>query len=209
MRMSNRYDSRAVIATLAGTHRVFAQLALSGAARIMPQSSRAHVRRAHGFSMVEALVALVIVSVGLLGVGGLTLTALRESSIALGRTRAVYLINDMMERIRANPDAEDAYDCAGYAGGPTEHGCAPSGAPARPCTARELAEDDLARWQTLARDGLSLVGTGNCDPRVMYLAAASDGEPARYRIELSWTERGSAAPITLSGELAVADGRSS
>jgi type IV pilus assembly protein PilV len=165
--------------------------------------------RAGGFSMVEALVALVIVSVGLLGMGGLTLTALRESSIALDRTRAVYLISDMMERIRANPDAEDAYDCAGYASGPTEHGCAPSGAPARPCTARELAEDDLARWQTLAHDALSLAGPGICDAKVRYLAAASDSEPARYRIELSWTERGSGVPVTLSGELAVASGRPS
>lgn len=165
--------------------------------------------REHGFSMVEALVALVIVSVGLLGVGQLTLTALRESSVALGRTRAVYLISDMMERIRANPDAEDAYDCASYAGGPTEHGCAPSGAPARSCTTRELAEDDLARWQTLAHDTLSLVGSGICDANVAYLAAASGSEPATYRIELMWSERGSVTPITLAGELAVVSGTTS
>src|SRR5689334_17608617 len=82
---------------------------------------------ARGFSMVEALVALVIVAVGLLGVGQLTLTALREDAAALTRTRAIYLLSDMMERIRANPDAEDAYDCASYAAGPVEHGCAPSG----------------------------------------------------------------------------------
>ncbi len=162
-----------------------------------------------GFSMVEALVALVIVAVGLLGVGQLTLTALRETSAALGRTRAVYLISDMMERIRANPDAEDAYDCASYASGPTERGCAPSGAPAHTCSARELAEDDLARWQTLASDALSLVGPGVCDANVTYLAAASDSDPARYRIELSWRERGSETPITLAGELAVVSGRSS
>ena len=161
-----------------------------------------------GFSMVEALVALVIVAVGLLGVGQLTLQGLRESSIALGRTRAVYLISDMIERIRANPDAEDAYDCAGYPGGPTEHGCAPSGAPARPCTARELAEDDLARWQALARDALSLTPTGACDANVVYLAAGSDSEPERYRVELSWMERGSDTPITLSGELALVGGPS-
>jgi type IV pilus assembly protein PilV len=164
---------------------------------------------ARGFSMVEALVALVIVAVGLLAIGQLTLTGMRETSIALGRTRAVYLISDMMERIRANPDAEEAYDCASYTGGPTEHGCAPSGAPARPCTARELAEDDLARWQTLASDALPLAGSGICDANVAYLAAASDSEPASYRVELSWHERGSDAPITLSEELALLSGRSS
>jgi type IV pilus assembly protein PilV len=159
--------------------------------------------------MVEALVALVVISVGLLGMGQLTLTALRESSIALGRTRAVQLISDMMERIRANPDAEDAYDCASYAGGPTEHGCAPSGAPARSCTARELAEDDLARWQTLAYDALPLAGPGICDANVAYLAAATDDEPARYRVELTWRERGSDAPITLAEELTLLSGGSS
>jgi type IV pilus assembly protein PilV len=162
-----------------------------------------------GFSMVEVLVALVILSVGLLGVGRLTLTSLRESATALSRTRAVYLIGDIMERIRANPDAKDAYECATYAGGPTEHGCAPSGAPARPCTARELAEDDLARWQALAHQALPLVGSGICNANVAYLAATSDAEPARYRVELTWAERGSAAPVTLVQELAVVSGRSS
>jgi type IV pilus assembly protein PilV len=164
---------------------------------------------ARGFSLVEALVALVILSVGLLGCGHLMLNALRESSLALARTRAVYLISDMIERIRANPDAEDAYDCARYAGGPREHGCAPSGAPARPCTPSELAEDDLARWQALAHGALSLAGPGNCVANVIYVAADSRDEPALYRVELSWTERGSSAPITLTQELAVASGNSS
>jgi type IV pilus assembly protein PilV len=161
-----------------------------------------------GFSMVEALIALVIVAVCLLGVGQLTLQGLRETSDALLRMRAVHLISDMIERIRANPDAEDAYDCAGYSGGVREQGCAPSGAPARPCTARELAEDDLARWQSLARDALPLTQTGQCDANVIYLAAGSDSEPARYRIEISWSERGSNEPITLSQELVLASRRS-
>lgn len=174
-----------------------------------PLALRGLARSARGFTMVEALVALVIVALGLLGLGQLTLTGLRESSIALSRTRAVYLLSDMMERIRANPDAEDAYDCATYASGPREHGCAPSGAPASPCTARELAEDDLARWQKLAHEALPLIGPGMCDAKVVYLAAASQADPPRYRLELSWTERGSAAPVSLTQELAVASGRSS
>ena len=171
-------------------------------------SGRVMGHRVRGFSMVEALIALVIVAVGLLAIGQLALTAMRESSLALGRTRAVYLISDMIERIRANPDAEDAYDCAGYAEGPTEHGCTPSGAPASPCSARELAEDDLARWQTLARDSLSHVGSGSCDANVVYLAADSDSGPARYRIELSWMERGSDSPVMLSEDLVLAGGPS-
>ena len=165
--------------------------------------------RERGFSLVEVLVAVVIVSIGLLGVGELALTGLREGAAALTRTQAVYLLNDMIERIRANPDARDAYDCASYVGAPVERGCAPSGAPAIQCTARELAEDDLARWQSLARDTLPSAGTGAgaCHANVSYLAAASNADPARYRVELSWPQPGSEAPVTLSGELLLVGGR--
>ncbi len=142
--------------------------------------------------------------------GSSTLSGLRESSIALSRTRAVYLLSDMMERIRANPDAEDAYDCATYASGPREHGCAPSGRPREPCTARELAEDDLARWQKLAHDALPLIGPGMCDAKVVYLAPPPR-RPTRRDIASSC--HGPSADrrrrVTLTQELAVASGRSS
>lgn len=160
-----------------------------------------------GFSLIEALVAVVIVAIGLLGVGELTLTAVREGAAALTHTQAVYLISDIMERIRANPDARDAYDCAGYVSAPAERGCAPSGAPAIQCTARELAEDDLARWQSLSREALPLAGAGACIANVSYLAAVSDSEPAKYRVDLSWQRPGSETPVTLSGEILLVGGR--
>ena len=97
------------------------------------------------FALVESLVAVLIVGIGLLGVCELVLNALRTASAALIHTQVVLLISDMMERIRANPDGLDAYDCPSYSDGPSERGCAPSGAPALECTASELAEDDLAR----------------------------------------------------------------
>jgi type IV pilus assembly protein PilV len=165
------------------------------------------MRSLRGFSLVEALVAVVIVAIGLLGVGELTLTGLRESGVALSRTQAVYLISDMMERIRANPDAGDAYDCAGYLIAPVERGCAPSGAPAVPCTARQLAEDDLAQWQRVAQESLSLAGGGPCGANVVYFAAASDATPPRYRVELQWRQPGVDEPFVLVGELLLAEGR--
>jgi hypothetical protein len=55
---------------------------------------------------------------------------------------------------------------------------------------------------------LPLVDTSTCDANVRYLASTSDGEPARYRIELSWMERGSDTPITVSEELALVAGPS-
>jgi prepilin-type N-terminal cleavage/methylation domain-containing protein len=56
-----------------------------------------------GMSLIEVLVALVILSVGLLGIAQLLIHGMRTSHAALLRTQAVNLVADMAERIRANP----------------------------------------------------------------------------------------------------------
>jgi type IV pilus assembly protein PilV len=58
--------------------------------------------RCAGFTMVEALVALVVLSIGLLGVAGLQLTGLRANSSAASRSQASYLADDIIDRMRAN-----------------------------------------------------------------------------------------------------------
>jgi type IV pilus assembly protein PilV len=55
-----------------------------------------------GFSMVEVLVAIVITSLGMLGVAGLQAMSLRASSGALYRAQAALYANDMADRMRAN-----------------------------------------------------------------------------------------------------------
>lgn len=166
---------------------------------VSPQSAS----RTRGFSLVEAMVALVIMCVGLLGVGQLMLVGLQTGGSALTRTQAVNLLGDMMERIRANPAAREAYDCATYTPAPSERGCAPSGAPAVQCTARELAEDDLARWQQQARQTLPLRAAGPCDASVRYLVNTGEPGVARYEVELAWHERGQDEPSSLTGVLLI------
>ncbi len=61
--------------------------------------------RSAGFTMVEALVALVVLSIGLLGVAGLQLTGLRANSSAASRSQASYLADDIIDRMRANRTA--------------------------------------------------------------------------------------------------------
>jgi type IV pilus assembly protein PilV len=155
-----------------------------------------------GFSMVEALIAVLIVAIGLMGVASLIVESVKNGHGALLRTQAVNLVSDMLERIRANPLAGDAYDCAGYAGGPALLGCAPSGAvpEAANCTARELAEDDLAEWQKAVRRALPAVTAGVCAADVMY-AAADATQPARYSVRVSWQQRNE--PLTYQSELLV------
>ena len=60
-------------------------------------------RTDQGFTLVEALVALVVLSVGLLGIAGLQLIGLKANKGSATRTQAVYLAYDIIDRMRANP----------------------------------------------------------------------------------------------------------
>ena len=56
-----------------------------------------------GFTLVEILVTVVLISVGLLGVAAMQLTTLRGNQDSYVRTQANVLANDILDRMRANP----------------------------------------------------------------------------------------------------------
>jgi len=55
-----------------------------------------------GFSMIEILVSLVVLSIGLMGLGGLQIVALKGANHAHYRTEASLLMMDLADRMRAN-----------------------------------------------------------------------------------------------------------
>lgn len=72
-----------------------------------------------GFSLIEVLVALVVLSVGLLGLAALQQNAVRFNHDAYLRSQATVLAYDMADRMRGNRQAaiSEAYD-SGFAGIP-------------------------------------------------------------------------------------------
>jgi len=68
---------------------------------------------ADGFTLVEVMVALVVLSIGLLGVAGLQLVGLRGNLSAASRTQASYLAEDIIDRMRANYTAARGPDGSG------------------------------------------------------------------------------------------------
>lgn len=117
-------------------------------------SSMARGRRAavRGVSLIEVLVAMLVVSLGVLAVAGLLATASRYGKTSEYRAMATLLASDFVDRIRANQalletDA-NAYnltdDYASWAAEPADFGgCA---VPAT-CTQAEIAEQDRAEWR--------------------------------------------------------------
>ncbi len=128
-----------------------------------------------GLTLVETLVALVVLSVGLLGVAALQIQGISVGRTANYRTHAANLAADMAERIRSNPLGLDA-----YAGAGSDNGCAATTAMAFDCSPDQLAAHDLFLWDRTIRDDLP-EGDWN-------IQVDSGTAPATYRLEVSWAE---------------------
>ncbi len=98
-----------------------------------------------GFTLLEVMIALVIFSIGLLGLAGLQARGLQSNTVAQYRTMAVIQAYDMAERIRANPQgvANNDYDALDAAAGIAP---APNCVTAS-CNPDELAAHDYYEWQ--------------------------------------------------------------
>jgi len=62
-------------------------------------------RRQRGFTLIEILITVVLISVGLLGIAALQLTTLRSNQEAYVRSQASVLSADILDRMRANATA--------------------------------------------------------------------------------------------------------
>ena len=63
---------------------------------------KARCKNIQGMTLIEVMIALVILSVGLLGLAGLQVQGLRGTSGSNSRVQAIFIINDMAERMHAN-----------------------------------------------------------------------------------------------------------
>ena len=127
-----------------------------------------------GFTLIEILVALVVVSIGMLGVAGLFVHSIQAGRTAHFSVRAVTLAADVADRIRANPRAG-----AAYAGAGIDSGCVLGDIN---CDAEQMARHDIHTWTTQVE---SLLPGGEI--RVQY-----DGGtlPSEYTITVGWNEPG-------------------
>ncbi len=104
-------------------------------------------RLQRGFSLIEVLVTMFIISLALLGTAGLQAYSMRLNQGGQFRTQAVFLASDLAERMEANKTAAIT---GAYAVAESGTAIAPSlaclaGQPA--CNPAALATFDLAQWE--------------------------------------------------------------
>jgi type IV pilus assembly protein PilV len=142
--------------------------------------------RESGISLVESMVALVVLAIGMLGIAALHVESVKANRTALLRTQAVNLANDLADRIRANRQAGVSYRLA-VGALPAVGSCVVT----NNCTDDQLAVDDLARWVRAVR--LLLPASPDGAPPatlVGVVPAAAAGQPDTYRIRVEWSEPG-------------------
>jgi type IV pilus assembly protein PilV len=155
-------------------------------------------RLAHGFTLLEVLITIVVVAFGLLGLAGLQVFALKNNQSASLRVAATNLTTDIIDRMKANyigvinneynkPLTTDYTTVVGT--------CATTG-----CVPADLARNDLREWQQRVRatlpGGIGVVcldQTPNTDPdpgtTAGWLPPASncDGNGATgYVVKIYW-----------------------
>ena len=97
-----------------------------------------------GVGLIEVLIAMLVLSVGVLGLLGLQTTVMRFNQAALYQTRATILAEDIMDRLRSNPTTVNAYISDLDSVAPAYTDCATSSAN---CSLSDLAAYDLATWK--------------------------------------------------------------
>ena len=139
------------------------------------------MKRQLGFSLIEVLIALIVMSVGMLGIAGLYVQSLQAGRTSMFRHQAVALAGDVADRIRANPTAGAAYtDNTG-----ADNSCVNANVD---CDAASMALHDVFLWKQQAGESLpGSAATGGGDVTVAFDNAVT---PPLYTITVSWEEPG-------------------
>ena len=140
------------------------------------------IKPGRGFSLIEVLIALIILSVGMLGIAGLYVQSMQAGRTSMFRHNAVTIAGDIADRIRANPAAGTAYAAAVGA----DNSCVNGGIN---CSPAQMAAHDISLWQEQADDSLP---NGK-------VTVTHDGDLVlpSYQITVGWDEPGESPTFTI------------
>ena len=108
-----------------------------------------HANRQRGITLIESLVAIVVASLGILGILGVQMRALSDNQTGVRRAQAIRLIEDLSERMKVHPNAllsVDSYVIGWRVGAPPTAQAAVL-CDAAACTPAQFAAYDILEWK--------------------------------------------------------------
>jgi len=146
-----------------------------------------------GFTLIEILIALLVLSLGLIGLAMLQATGLRFNTESYMRSQATILAYDIIDRMRANKTAADAGDYCMNGKTPTcetnsiptDETCGDTGG----CSSTtKLAAYDVSRWYALQKLMLSKGASPSSIVRKA-ITTTSGKTVFQYEVTMRWSER--------------------
>jgi len=139
-----------------------------------------------GSILIEAMVTIVITAVGLLGIVGMLVAGIMSSNKSLYRSSAVYMANEISERMRSNIAGVRANAYVGVGSGSKVCRTSPGTLTPSTCTSAELAAYDVYDWKSQIASSLP-GGTGTViNTSGVGVSWASDKN--QYDITITWLE---------------------
>ena len=141
-------------------------------------------RKCRGLTLVEILIALLVLSIGLLGLAALQTSSLRFNTSSYYRTQATALAYDFADRMRANRQAAlDGQYLVAFQDPPPACGAAN--------VAGSVAEQDIASWRNAlacripqSTGSVTPIGAGN-EVTVIVQWDDSQGQQAPMQFEVT------------------------
>ena len=146
----------------------------------MSQQPNYTLRREAGFTLMEILVAVFVLSIGLLGMAGLQINGMNSTKSAQSRTLATFAAYDIIDRMRTNTDGVSGgdYDSVSCSSSGSLPSCISSGTG---CSTADLASYDIYDWctnyvDTLPDGSATVSKSGNVHTIAVNWTEASDAD---------------------------------
>ena len=165
-------------------------------------------QRQRGFTLIEVLVALMVLSLGLLGLAVLQTVGLRYNNQSYQRTQAVLQAYDIIDRMRANKDnnatVNATYDNVALGSEPSSPDCSSSTLSAPYCSETDMANYDIYSWNNANSQVLSNGQGAVCRGTFTYTGALPTSctvQGSIYDVAVTWMENGTTMRIDVQTQL--------
>jgi len=133
-----------------------------------------------GFTLLEALIGFLILSIGMLGIASLQAISLKAGQTSVYVSVAVMKAEEILESMRVNSAALASYEGTGSG---EDNGCGG----VKQCTGLQLAQDDIFWWKKSLKAGLP--NNAGTTTLVTVTAPTAPSKLATVKVDINWKQR--------------------